>query len=242
MEELLKSLLPYIRTIFGAVTTNTVEFLGSGFLLRKSTEIFLCTAAHVSDRFRASYPLFIDGIDGGLVPLVGLINSSPTSKPCIRDDDIIDLSIVTLDRSIHHRLNAVPMIELNNVDFGKECNYDRGFLALGYPINMNKKAIDRKLITPYPYAFHALEASNDTYQNIRVAKDTHIILKFNKRRVYSNEQVMRTAPDLNGLSGAPIWGLNREKEPKVVGVLIEHHKGSLNVVIGTRLKFDFKNI
>ena len=61
-----------------------------------------------------------------------------------------------------------------------------------------------------------------------------LLIHFNKKEVYSDTQKKITAPDLNGMSGTPIWGFTGGSE-KIVAILTDHVKREKKVVLGRRV-------
>jgi hypothetical protein len=116
------------------------------------------------------------------------------------------------------------------------------YFVMGYPVKKSNKSIDKEnkvLAEPELYGFLAVEADGSTYEKMSVVRDSHLALNFDKKKVFSSSSIQRTAPDLNGLSGTPIWGLVRKSETEVkamvVAILIEHHQRDIKAVLGTRL-------
>lgn len=234
-EEIIACFSPYVRAVLGATTASTVELLGSGWLLEHNNTLLFLTAAHVTDRIHKQYPLFIDRLGGGLVQVAGEIYASPTHEPRRRKDDKYDVAIVRLESSAVAKLSDTPRLKIGNLDFCGESEYEKGLFALGYPITKNKSALDGTNIRPKIYCLHAKKASQSAYKRLAVTDKDHIVIHFDKKAVFSSSQGKRTAPNLNGLSGTPIWGVTNKNESKVSAVLTEHHQGSIKAILGTRI-------
>jgi len=239
-EQIVNSLSPYVRAVMGAPTTSTVEFLGSGWLLEHHNNVLLVTAAHVTDRVHENYPIFVDSLNDRLVQVAGEIFASPTNDPSRRKDDKHDVAIVRLEPSAVAKLSDTPRLKIQNLDLTGESKYENGFIALGYPITKNKKAIDGSNIRPEIYCLHSMQADQSAYQALGVTDKDHIVIHFNKKAVFSSSQEKRAAPNLNGLSGTPIWGSTESNEAKVFAVLTEHHQGSIKAILGTKVTSVFK--
>jgi hypothetical protein len=239
-------LFPYVRSVLGAKDKETPEFVGSGILLKSHGCLYLITAAHVMDHFdEEKYPLFLDGIDG-LVAISGEEICSYTEDIIKRKDDKHDISIVKLRKEMQSRLESAYFIVFQKMDLIGEHDPHLGYFCVGIPSKRGDKSIDKNnsLITPEPYGLFAKEADCEIYDKLNVDKKTHLALSFNAKKAYSQDRVKRTAPSLNGLSGAPIWGVikksNTEIQAVIVAILIEYHQKDIKSVLGTRVEEVFR--
>jgi hypothetical protein len=60
-------------------------------------------------------------------------------------------------------------------------------------------------IKPSLYIAGCHEAA-EKYAEVGTNREQHLMLSFDKKNVYAREGQRRIAPNLNGMSGAPIWG------------------------------------
>lgn len=237
MDEIIVNALgPYTRAIFRPEIKNGVAFFASGVLLLIESRFFLITAAHVLDHLSEINPLFMEW-NGNLVPIEGSVISSSTEGIKNRSGDKIDIAIVEFLKLKESHLEGVAYISLENLDLHGETNPNLGYAFVGYPESKNRMAINKysKSIHPVMYGAMCWEAENHNYYRVGASFENNILLKFNKKRVYGLEGNPRTAPNLNALSGSPIWGRNSEGTPFVVGILIEHHSSDIKCVVGTRI-------
>ena len=241
-------LFPYVRSVFGAKSRETPEFLGSGILLKDHEHLYLITATHVMDHFGGKeYPPFLD-CENGLVAISGEEICSYTEDPIKRRDDRHDISIVKLSHETQNRLKPVQYIQTEKLDVVGSHDSQLGYYCIGIPAKKGDKSIDVniKQISPEPYSLCASESDIGTYDKLKVNNSTHLALNFNLKKVFSKDNEMRTAPALNGLSGSPIWGFRRksstELQAVVVAILTEYHQKDIKAILGTRVSEVFRGI
>lgn len=240
-QEIADILSPFVQAIMRATSSEAVEFVGSGFLLNNNNTIRLVTAAHVIDLHdEEKSPLFI-ATDTGFVRIKGDSCSTVVKNGAKRNDDKIDIAVVTLDADINAKFRNISFVIPEMLDLTNIHDSSLGYFAMGFPVKRSNKSIDQiiKVAEPELYIFHAAEADECTFEKLGVRKESHIVLDFEKKRVFSTTGVRRTAPDLNGLSGTPIWGMVRtnaaEVKAKIVAILTEHHQRDIKAVLGMRL-------
>ncbi|VAW17325.1 hypothetical protein MNBD_BACTEROID05-728 [hydrothermal vent metagenome] len=248
-------LFPYVRSVLGAKNKETPKFVGSGIVLKDHGNLYLVTAGHVMDHFnheidrfnKDKFPLFLDGVNG-LVAISGEEVSSYTDEPIHRRDDNHDISIVKLSNEIQASLNPTYLINSDKMDLLGEHESQLGYFCVGVPANKGNKSIDKNnsLITPEPYGVRANESETGIYKKLNVNKLTHLALSFNVKKAFSKDNVKRTAPALNGLSGAPIWGFikksDTEIQPVIVAILTGYHQKDIKAILGTRIGEVFRDI
>lgn len=226
----------YTRQIFRQTAVAGIEFFGSGLLAKVEGKVYLFSAAHVLDHSTEEIPLFVD-TGKKLVRVVGDILTSRTAYPRLRSDDRIDMGIVAFDSSIEDHLADSPILELGNLDVNHVTIAEKGFVFMGHPESKNREVINEQSreIIPFLYGAMCQEASNQQYVNLGIAKVSHLLLDFNKKRMMSLSGEIRIAPALNGLSGAPIWGSDCNGNAFVAAILTEHHKGASKSIVSTRI-------
>ena len=226
----------YTRQIFRQTAVAKIEFFGSGLFAKVDGKIYLFSAAHVLDHSTEETPLFVD-TGKKLVRVVGDILTSRTAYPRLRSDDRIDMAVVAFDSSIDDHLEDSPFLELRNLDVNNVTISEKGFAFMGHPESKNRKSIDEQSreICPFLYGAMCQEASNQQYISLGIAKASHLLLDFNKKRMMSPAGEIRIAPALNGLSGAPIWGSDCNGNAFVAAILTEHHKGASKSIVSTRI-------
>lgn len=226
----------YTRQVFRQTAVAGIEFFGSGLLVRIKGKIYLFSAAHVLDHSTEEVPLFIDN-GRGMVRIAGNILTSRTNFPKTRSDDRIDMGIVAFESSIESELEDCTVLELQTLDINQTVIAANGYMFMGRPESKNRNAINERSreINPFLYGTMCQEASDQQYTSLGVTKASHLLLDFSKKRMMAQSGEIRTAPALNGLSGAPIWGSDSKGNAFVVAILTEHHKGASKSVVSTRI-------
>jgi len=234
-------LSPFVQTIVGATNSESVEFVGSGFLLRQNDTIKLVTAAHVLDHHDENKsPLFL-ATTTGCVRVEGDSCSSVAAQGTERKGDKIDMAVVILGTEICSKLQEISFVTPDMLDLDNNHDPTLGYFAMGFPVKKSNKLIDKanKVLEPELYGFHVDEADKRIYRKLGLSQESHLVLNFDKKKLLSEIGLQRTAPDLYGLSGTPIWGMVRksatEVKPMIVAILIEHHQGAFKAVVGTKL-------
>lgn len=227
--------IPYTTAILRHHKQDSVEFFGSSLLINHLGRYYLISAAHVLDHLNNEPPLFIN-VPGGLLTLSGEICTTASMDLIARRDDRLDISVLALPESQNHILKAAPSVTLEELDSKQEIHKEHGFIVAGYPVTKNKNSVDRieKLITPSAYIGICQEAKSDIYAQLGSHKSLSLALKFNRKEVFSIDGRKRTAPALNGLSGAPVWGFTKDGIARVAGILIEHYQGTKKCIVATR--------
>lgn len=87
-EKLVDFIFPYTTVIFCNSKNDSVDFLGSGLLLKHLDRYYLASAAHVIDNFRLKEPLFMN-VQEGLLEIEGYICETVTREIFRRKDDQI---------------------------------------------------------------------------------------------------------------------------------------------------------
>ncbi|MCL7421788.1 MAG: serine protease [Methylobacter sp.] len=240
-QEIFDTYSRFIHPIVRATGPDSGEFVGSGFLLKSDETIKLITAAHVLDHHDGEFsPLFIP-TENGTVRIKGACYSSVVADGSTRKADKIDIAVITLDQDICERLCGVSCLTPEMLDVTNIHDSALPYFVMGYPVKKSNTSIDKeiKVLEPELYGFLTVEADCEAYEKMSVVRDSHLALSFDKKKVFSSSGVQRTAPDLNGLSGSPVWGLVRKSETEVkamvVAILIEHHQRAIKAVLGTRL-------
>lgn len=227
--------LPYTTAVFKLHRTNSIEFFGSALMIQHIGKYYLVSAAHVLDHLNDEEPLFIN-LPTGLIRLEGNICSTATANQRTRRDDPIDIGVMALPESHAHLFENASFVTSDKLDTKQEVHAKHGYVVAGYPVTKNKNSVDpdTKSINPSAYIGLCWEADDDVYSQLNGHRGLSLALNFNRKKVFSIEGTKRTAPALNGLSGAPVWGFTKDGAARVAGILIEHHQGTKKCIVATR--------
>lgn len=229
-----QTLTPFVRVVVGAHKDGEVKFVGSSFLLNHKGKVFLITAAHVLECHNGDHQLFIDSTNEGFARIYGdaIVSNSTTKR---HSDDKVDTAIVCLEQDTANKLSKTPMLCLENFDVNYNQKYDKGFVVIGYPVSQNKRNIIATNFEAKLYGFHAVESPQEKYSKLNVDRSQHIVLDFDREKVFSQDNETRRAYGLVGISGSPVWGINANGKCKVVSLFVEHHEEDINAALTTKV-------
>lgn len=198
---------------------------GSGFFLNIADKYFLITAAHVLDEI-SNYTILIAGSKSQyLQTLEGIIwtSKSPTGN---RNDDQIDIGIVELSHSFAKSLGLDIFINLSRADLEDTGKNNSVYIATGYPANRNKH-ITRKgnPVTRQAFCYTSDLLPTTNLGDLNLHRGSHLLIGFNKRHSRDLTGKDVTAPNLEGMSGGPVWRMSMKSATnsltKLVGMTIE---------------------
>lgn len=229
-------IFPYVFPVLGLTKRDGFEFLGSGFLLKYKNRFLFISAAHVLDNLYEKQ-LYIPCHDTGLIKLNDPFFTSATLEPRARRDDKLDFGCIFLDQSKKTQLEETSYLTLDFLDERKEVDSTKSHFIAGYPINRNKNSVDvsSKLIKSSVYGSICHEITNVDYKKVGVSTTSSLILYFDRKKNVNMNGLKVTSPMLNGLSGSPVWGVNKDDQLLVSGILIEYHQGSSKFILVTRV-------
>lgn len=182
---------------------NLPRLLGTGFFVRKNSDCYLVSAAHVLDAAKKNEvfyyikPNVIRFLTGQLLRSKGEEN---------RLNDLIDIGVLKLSQD-----NLPPYPEVNK--FAMDISYlkphylpriGKNYAVLGYP--ETKSYIDslNKGIAVSLYAYHNYSISESEYINHGLDTYTHVAITLDLRKCFNTDGARRHFPKPKGMSGSPI--------------------------------------
>lgn len=216
----------YVVPIFADIDGAPVS-MGTGFLLNTGQDHVLISAAHVLDRLTdlPHYFYVEQKVRRALNPPV-LVSRLPPSGN--RADDLVDVGVVFLrDEGLPpYRAVGKDSMPPNLITPYAMPRVGKKFAFVGYPSTKGK--VDRVALDlrSSSYAYLSGAAPVRTYANLGLDPHYHIVLPFSKRGVVDLNAKSFNFPKPNGISGAPLWELQKPEAGgrKVVGVMIEHRR------------------
>jgi hypothetical protein len=214
----------YIVPIFADINGAPVS-MGTGFLLNTGQDHVLITAAHVLDRLTTLPHYFYaeQRVRRALTPPV-LVSKLPLSGD--RADDRVDIGVVILRDEGLPPYPAVgrDSMPLNLINPYAMPRAGKKFAFVGYPSTKGKADRVSLDLRSASYAYLSGPAPAGTYAKLDLDPRFHIVLPFSKRGVVDLDGKSFNCPKPNGISGAPLWELQKPEAGgrKVVGVMIEH--------------------
>jgi hypothetical protein len=182
--------------------STKTEVIGSGVIVQIHNETFLLTAAHVLDR-ESDGDLLVPG-KLYFSPLAGHFFKLKPPASGRREDDKFDVAYCCLDNGLRSNLHSnCAVLERPDCSFEKATTPKLYTLA-GYPwrkTNSAKGAIHTEFTT-----LMGFEASEADYKQLGLSKETHIVVKLNRKRMMS-QNLKRTIkpPSPEGMSGGGIY-------------------------------------
>jgi hypothetical protein len=216
----------YVVPIFADINSAPVS-MGTGFLLNTGQDHVLVTAAHVLDRLTSLPHYFYvkQKVKRALNPPV-LVSKLPPSGD--RADDLVDVGVVFLrDEGLPpYRAVGRDSMPPNLITAYAMPRAGKKFAFVGYPSTKGKADRVALDVRSASYAYLSGPASTETYAKLGLDPRFHIVLPFSKRGVVDLNGKSFNFPKPNGISGAPLWELQKPEAGgrKVVGVMIEHRR------------------
>ena len=216
----------YIVPIFADIRGAPVS-MGTGFLVNAGQDHILVTAAHVLDHLTSlpHYFYMDQKLKRALTPPI-LVSKLPPSGD--RADDLVDVGIVILR---DEGLPPYPNVGRDSMPLDVISPYampraGKKFAFVGYPSSKGKADRVALDVRSASYAYLSGPAPAETYAKLGLNPRLHIVLPFSKRGVVDLGGKSFNFPKPNGISGAPLWELQKPEAGgrKVVGVMIEHRR------------------
>jgi len=224
---------------------------GSGVFFHYKQFSFILTAAHVIDDYQ---PLFTN-LGSGIVPVREFRNLRGISN--LKENKTVDIGWITLTVNFSRELATFrafltieDLIDHDPNDYRLEIPL---YVFAGFPAAMNMKVGSRDAKIRFDVgAIHVGPVKN------RDAVFKHLHLEATANIAFGllgkAPEIMRNIPkfklpELNGMSGSPIWWLfynAKENEPefssKVIGIFSDYRNGKYHCAIGTKIFIVVENI
>jgi hypothetical protein len=188
--------------------TQKPELIASGVLVRILHRTFLLTAAHVTDR-QCEGTLLIPGKQG-FIPANGYFSSMRMPASGRRLDDKLDVAYFRLDSDCVNDLHADCKV-LGRQDVSLEANprLRSTYTFAGYPWRRGR-ASKRVVETDFT-TFTGGEAAQSEYEALGLSRSLHIVMRFDRKRMFSQRLGRVTTPPLPaGMSGGGVYAWSAE--------------------------------
>ncbi len=210
------------------------EAVGSSTLLQIGQQGFALTATHVINYFDGR-GIHI-GTSKGFRPIVGQVSVSVTP-------DTTDTAFISLHPEITAWLaEEYGFLVIDQIDLWDLPTPTTGYQFFGVPYRkVHRPRNERRFHFPV-YSYAAPPVPPSTYESLGLLQVSHVAVDFVERRVRDGTGRIITAPNPEGMSGGPVFSLQRPtsigpattgpNERRFVALAIEHRKG---VLIGIRV-------
>jgi len=183
------------------------ELVGSGVLVRILNQIFLLTAAHVTEH-KSKGGYFTLG-KHGFAELSGkFARLTPVSGRLA--DDTLDVAYLRLDEDCVNDLDlGLGIIESEDMFIEAEPQLRNNYTFAGFPWRKNK--VKRKIIQMEFITYTGQEIAAKEYTALGLKRNRHIAIRFDRKRTFSvAKNRLRTSPLPDGMSGGGVYLWNEE--------------------------------
>ena len=210
--------------IYSAATDGRIEGVGTGIFFSYEGSLFVLSAAHVLRRLRDERLLI--GSDH-LIELNERFFTSPEND--------VDLGFVLLNDAQIAELPGAQFLTIDDVDAVHEARERHPYYVTGFRAVDNAPDGSPTAITSIGSAYLALAAPADSYPPLGLSPNRHLVLDFDRQRLYSSANTREEEPEPEGLSGSGVWRLMTDPTAdKLVAVVIEY-SNTHRVLISTRI-------
>ncbi|MEQ5322984.1 hypothetical protein ABN267_17710 [Providencia rettgeri] len=214
-DELSERLSPYTFPVYllldNGANEDTVEHIGSGFLISHKGLKFFVTAGHVFDH-RSKGRLFYYVSDDKREFLDRAFETTP-SKSKTRGDDLLDIAVIIVNPKVgegvpaegyQHQCIPENMVHRHRAAVPKCLN-----TIVGFPLTCNKVSKVRGIeLNPQQLIFHAKQNDDSIYKKVRFNKENFYLARFKKNNVVKVATGEGGVTNLKpkGISGGTLWG------------------------------------
>jgi hypothetical protein len=217
---------------------GVVEQIGSGVLVEIHGELFLLTAAHVTD-YEDLGRMLVPGTQGLIAPH-GYFAHLAVAAGGKRLNDKIDIAYYRLDQEILNDLYPkFKPLEREDVALFDSLTEGDIYTFSGYPHRKARLRGDR--IETEIFSYTGCAVDDETYQKLGYDPRIHIVIRFERKRACSRDGFRITPPLPHGVSGGGVFAWRKDalvggdaEERRLVGIAHTHHSAQ-NCLIGTRL-------
>jgi hypothetical protein len=175
-------------------------------------EMYLLTAAHVTDELYRDTEVLVPVIGGQLLPLVGEFRHIDIAPDQLRSEDTLDVAYIRLAPHMVAEVRGawipVPQRGIESLPFehwldGKS----RVCSATGYPVSKARRTDGAHQIDIRSYG-GMLITDVETYDRLGYSAALNILLRYDRTKALYFEPggpVVRSAPNLRGVSGGGIF-------------------------------------
>lgn len=200
-----------------------MEQVGSGVLISLFDDIFLLTAAHVTD-LKATGELYIPG-RSQIVPINGHFAHNPIPSGSKRTEDRLDSSYfrlaLDLRANLHQSIRPLLPDDLDPFDRPSERDY---YTFVGYPWRKSKQCGTSQ--ESERFTFSGEIVPHRVYERFGYSTESHFLIRFRRNKAFSSRyRSLGASPHPQGISGGAIfaWPKEVDNEPdipplKLVGI------------------------
>jgi len=210
--------------LFSLDSREKPDFEGTGVLLRVGASHFLVSAAHVFDVIGFGGCLMWEGLGELELSGTAILTKAPDGGG--RDKDRVDLGVLQLTDGEVARIGERNFLSRRDLAPQEAAAPQATYLAVGFIARDQLRDDDRQVYKTRTSRYLGMEAGEDAYHYIKVIRDSHLALAFDRRNVVG-PRGRGAPPSFKGMSGCGVWRLNPLVEytetlrPSLVATLIE---------------------
>lgn len=210
--------------IYAQAQDGGIEGVGTGIFFRYQECHFVLSAGHVLSRSRNE--LLLIGSDH-LIPLNGRFFTSPSND--------VDLGFVPLTEEQRAECRGAVFLTTDDVDRPDEGGDRLRYYVPGFrAVDNEPDGTPPTNVISIGSAYLAHAAPANTYQTLGLSPNTHLVLNFNREKLYSSRTITEEEPEPQGLSGSGVWQFRQSPaSDKLVAIVIEQ-SDTHRVLISTR--------
>jgi hypothetical protein len=217
-----------------------MQQVGSGILLQIKSEIFLLTAAHVTDTLQDG-TLHIPGKQR-ITPVSGMFAHIPVPRMASRSDDTADIAYFRLSKELREKLHpSLPIMTRDDIFILDQTLEGDLYTFAGFP--WRKSFSECGNVITEAFTFTGGAVSDKTYQALGYSPAVHIVIRFRRKKSFSTRyRSVITAPHPAGISGGGVFAWPKDIQErtevpnlKLVGIAHTYHK-NFHYMAATRLK------
>jgi hypothetical protein len=216
-----------------------MEQIGSGVLVQLHEELFLLTAAHVTDASETG-DLYMPA-EEKLVPVNGHFAHNPAPSGSKRNVDQLDIAYFCLSPELRAALHRTfrPICP-NEIDPFDEPSIHDYYTFVGYPWRKSTKTGNKLASEQFTFSEHRV--IDQLYQHFGYSLKSHYVIRFRRNKSFSKRYMcLSPAPHPAGVSGGAIfaWPKEVDNEPdvpnlKLVGICHTYHSDK-HLLVGTHV-------
>lgn len=189
--------------------SEPLDHIGSGVVIKIGNELFVLTAAHVTDYAQGDGAIFMPAAEG-IEQMTGGLSFNPVPVHGSRDDDIGDMGYYHLSDEWRTKLHpSIKPLSLNDLLLTDELETGDIFTYVGYPWRKTKSRGLTHETELFTYTGHA--SASDVYERLGYKRRVNIVVRMRLKRMYSTRHKARIpAPQPHGISGGAVvaWPSN----------------------------------
>lgn len=196
-------LLDAVFPVFCMKDKNSpLEQIGSGVVVEIGDDLFMLTAAHVTDHGEDG--LLYMPVQDGIESISGGFSHNPVPSDSSRSEDNADMAYYHLTSEWRQKLHpSIKPVGVGDLLLTDDMETGNLFTYVGYPWRKTKHKADSFETDRTTYSGHALP--RDVYKSLNYNRAVHVVIRMRLKKTYSSRyQSHQAAPHPHGISGGAV--------------------------------------